>query len=91
MTYILYAGNKNWNGNSPLFWAKNESGYTSNLEDCQYYDTYEQAAESASRNWEKKVVPINIEELSSFKKTQVPNCDIVLEKARKAWNEYLNR
>lgn len=86
--YVLWASQKEWNYNSPVFWKKKECGYTSNLEECELYDSYEKAKDSASRNCFGDVVPVKVSSLMPYAQTQFPSCYDVLQKAKEGWDEY---
>lgn len=89
--FILWASQKGYEGNQPLFWAKNECGYTTILENCEIYKTYEQAASSAYRNCDRAVIPIPFNKIKQHTRTIPVECDLTLEEARKEWDEYINR
>ena len=77
----MWAKNKEWYGNSPRFWAKGESGYTSCIEDCEFYDTYEQAAQRCDGN----DYPVLVEDLIPYTKLCIVGGQSVLTKARERY------
>ena len=80
--YLLYATEKSWHYNYPVFWGKNNCGYYSTLEDCQQY-TLQEALKYAT----KEDIPVKLSELMKHKKTVFENVHIVLTKAM---NEFKN-
>ena len=76
--YLLWAANKDWHYNSPVFWGKGNSGYFSTLEDCEQY-TLEEAMKYA----DKDTIPVKLSELMECKKTIFENAYMVLNKAMK--------
>ena len=80
--YLLWAANKDWHYNSPVFWGKGNSGYFSTLEDCEQY-TLEEAMKYA----DKYTIPVKLSELMKHKKTVFENVYSVLNKAMKDNNK----
>ena len=80
--YLLWAVNKSWHHNSPVFWGKNNCGYYSTLEDCQQY-TLEEALKHAT----KEDIPVRISDLMPCAKTTFHNVNMVLNKAIKEFNQ----
>lgn len=79
--YLLWASNKDWHYNSPVFWGKGNSGYYSTLEDCEQY-TLEEAMKYA----DKDTIPVKISELMNHKKTVFEGAHMVLNKAMRENN-----
>lgn len=80
--YLLYAVEKSWHYNYPVFWGKGNAGYYSALEDCQQY-TLQEALKYAT----KENIPVKLSELMKHKKTVFENVYMVLTKAM---NEFKN-
>lgn len=80
--YLLWASDKNWNHNSPVFWGKDNCGYYSTLEDCQLY-TKEEALKYATDD----DIPVKLSELMKHKKTIFEDVYMVLNKAGKDYKE----
>ncbi len=79
--YLLWASDKDWHYNSPVFWGKGNSGYYSTLEDCEQY-TLEEAMKYA----DKDTIPVKLSELMKHQKTVFENVNMILNEAMKANN-----
>lgn len=93
--YILWASQKTSDYGTLVFWKKRAQGYTNILEDCQIYETFEDAKKSAMANCFGDVVPVKVEDILPFtkKETRVTwQAEALLDKCKQTWrnNEYIN-
>ena len=56
----------------------------------QVYETYEEAANAASVNCYKQVIPVKLSDIMEYAITctTFPNCEKALDKAQKEWLQY---
>ena len=89
--YVLWASHKPFD-NYPIFWAKNECGYTDNLYECEFYDTYEDAAISANRNCYNAVIPVKLSDVKEFIRYKAVVLEVSeLHEQKEKYLEYLDR
>lgn len=84
--YLLWASDKNWNYNSPVFWGKDNCGYYSTLEDCQLY-TKEEALKYAT----DVDIPVKLSELMKYKKTIFEGVYKILNESGKEYKDKIGK
>lgn len=89
--YVLWASQKPFD-NYPIFWAKDECGYTDNLYECEFYNSYEDAAKSASRNCFNDVIPVKLADVQQFIRYRAVVMEVSeLHAQKEKYLEYVNR